>query len=59
MRFLMLYKPDAPEGLPPSPEDIANMEKFIGDISRAGVLLAALLLTLPAILRFLSERAAW
>jgi len=41
MRFLMLYRPDAPEGTPPTPEDFAAMGAFIDEISKAGVLLAA------------------
>ncbi len=40
MRFLGLYKPAAPEGTPPSQEYMAEMGKFIEEMTKAGVLLA-------------------
>jgi hypothetical protein len=40
MRYLCLYKPARQEGIPPSPQHIAEMGKFIEEITKAGVLLA-------------------
>jgi hypothetical protein len=45
MRFMMIYKPTDTKsmeaGVPPTPEEIARMGAFIGEIASAGVLLAA------------------
>ena len=47
MRFLMIFKPDAEAtkrneaGVPPSPQEIAEMGKLIEEMSKAGVLLSA------------------
>jgi hypothetical protein len=45
MRFMMIYKPtnvkDMEEGVPPTPENMAEMGKFIGEMAQSGVLLAA------------------
>jgi hypothetical protein len=40
MRFMTLYKPGHESNVPPSPEHIAEMGKFIGELAQAGVLLA-------------------
>jgi hypothetical protein len=44
MRFLMVYKPadskDAEAGVPPTPQEMADMGKFIEEMAKAGVLLA-------------------
>ncbi len=44
MRFMMIYKPanvkDMEAGTPPTPEGMAQMEKFIGELAQSGVLLA-------------------
>jgi hypothetical protein len=41
MKFLCLYRPGTPEtNQPPSPDVMAGMGAFIGEMSRAGVLLA-------------------
>jgi hypothetical protein len=40
MRFLCLYKPARPEGLPPSQQEMAEMGKFIEELVNEGVLLA-------------------
>lgn len=43
MRFMIMHKLDdsSPEEWTPSQEDIAEMGKFVGEMSTAGVLLAA------------------
>jgi hypothetical protein len=40
MRFLCLYKPSKKEGVPPTPQEMAEMGKFCEDMAKAGVLLA-------------------
>jgi hypothetical protein len=40
MRYLGIYRPAAPEGTPPSQEDLAKMGNFIEEMTKAGVLLA-------------------
>jgi hypothetical protein len=44
MRFMMIYKPantkDMEAGVPPSQENIAEMENFIGEMAKSGILLA-------------------
>ena len=40
MKFLGLYRPTAPEGTPPSQENMAKMGKLIEEMTKAGVLLA-------------------
>ncbi len=40
MRFLCLYKPAAPEGVPPTQEEIAKMGQLIDEMTKAGVLLS-------------------
>ena len=41
MRFLCIYRPGTPEvDRPPTPVEIATMSKLIGDMAKAGVLLA-------------------
>lgn len=44
MRFMMIYKPanvkDMEAGVPPKPEHMAEMGKFIGELAGAGVLVA-------------------
>jgi hypothetical protein len=40
MKYLGLYKPSAPEGTPPTTEDIARMGKLIDEMVQAGVLLS-------------------
>ena len=40
MRYLCVYRPSAPEGRPPSPDEMARMGELIGEMTQAGVLLA-------------------
>jgi hypothetical protein len=40
MRFMMLYKPGKETTAPPTPEDMARMGALIGEMAKAGVLLA-------------------
>jgi hypothetical protein len=40
MRFLCLYKPAGPEGVPPTPEHMAQMGSLIQEMVEAGVLLS-------------------
>jgi hypothetical protein len=44
MRFMMIYKPadtrQLEGGAPPSPEEMAKMGQFIGELASSGVLLA-------------------
>ena len=40
MRFMMLYKPGHENDAPPTAEHMAEMGKFIGEMAKAGVLLA-------------------
>jgi|ERR1700733_10135204 len=44
MRFMMIYKPanfkDSEAGIPPTPEHMAEMGKFIGEMVQSGALLA-------------------
>jgi hypothetical protein len=40
MRFLTLYKPGTDGGRPPSEQEMADMGRFIEEMSRAGVLIA-------------------
>jgi hypothetical protein len=40
MRFMMLYKPGNDSEIPPTPEHIEEMGRFIGEMAREGVLLA-------------------
>ena len=40
MKFLGLYRPAAPEGTPPSQDNMAKMGKLIEEMTKAGVLLA-------------------
>jgi hypothetical protein len=40
MRIMTLYKPGHESNVPPSPEHIAEMGKFIGELAQEGVLLA-------------------
>jgi hypothetical protein len=40
MRYLCLYKPNKPEGTPPTQQEMATMGKLIEDMTKAGVLLA-------------------
>jgi hypothetical protein len=40
MRFLCLYKPSKPEGVPPSQQEMAQMGKLIEELTKSGVLLA-------------------
>lgn len=39
MKFLGIYRPAAPEGTPPSQEQMAEMGKLIQEMTQAGVLL--------------------
>ena len=43
MRFMMIYKPanvhEMEAGIPPTPEHIAEMGKFIGEMAQSGALL--------------------
>ena len=45
MRFMMIYKPadtrDMEAGVPPTQDEMTNMGKFIEEMAKAGVLLAA------------------
>lgn len=36
MRFLCIYKPAAPEGAPPTQQEMENMGKLIQDLSESG-----------------------
>src|SRR5580704_3038733 len=40
MRYLCLYKPAKKEGVPPTPQEMAEMGKLIEDMTREGVMLA-------------------
>lgn len=40
MRFLCIYKPGRPEGVPPSEQEQATMGKFIQELTQSGVLLS-------------------
>ena len=40
MRYLCLYKPDGPEGIPPTEQEMAAMGQLIEEMSSAGVLLS-------------------
>jgi hypothetical protein len=40
MRFLCVYKPSKPEGVPPADQKMAEMGKFIEESMKSGVLLA-------------------
>jgi hypothetical protein len=40
MRFLCLYKPAQQEGIPPNPQEIAEMGKLIEEMMKAGTLLS-------------------
>jgi hypothetical protein len=44
MRFMMIYRPadtkDMEAGVPPTQDEMAKMGKFIGEMAKAGVLLA-------------------
>ena len=40
MRFMTLYKPGQETSVPPSPEHIAAMGKFIEELAKSGVLIA-------------------
>jgi hypothetical protein len=40
VRFLCLYKPSKPEGVPPTQREMAEMGKLIDEMTRAGVLLS-------------------
>jgi hypothetical protein len=40
MRFLCLYKTAQPEGIPPTPQEMAEMGALIDDMSKAGVVLS-------------------
>jgi hypothetical protein len=45
MRFMMIYKPTDTKGMeagvPPTQDEMAKMGTFIGEMAKAGVLLAA------------------
>ena len=45
MRFMMIYRPadtkDMEAGVPPTQDEMAKMGEFIGEMAKAGVLLAA------------------
>ncbi len=41
MRFMCLYKPAQPEGIPPTQQEMAEMGQLIEEMTKAGVLLAA------------------
>ena len=41
MRFMCLYKPAQPEGIPPTQREMAEMGQLIEEMTKAGVLLAA------------------
>jgi hypothetical protein len=44
MRFMMIYRPadtkDMEAGVPPTPQEMARMGEFIGEMAKAGILLA-------------------
>jgi hypothetical protein len=40
MRFMMIYKPGKESTVPPTPEHIAEMGRYIDKLTRAGVLVA-------------------
>ena len=40
MRYLGIYRPAAPEGTPPTQEDIAKMGNLIEEMTKAGVLIS-------------------
>jgi hypothetical protein len=40
MRFLCVYKPSKPEGIPPTQDEMARMGKLIDEMTKAGVLLS-------------------
>jgi hypothetical protein len=40
MRYLGIYRPSAPEGTPPTQEDIAKMGNLIEEMTKAGVLIS-------------------
>jgi hypothetical protein len=40
MRFLCVYKPSRAEGAPPTQQEMANMGKFIEELTQSGNLLA-------------------
>jgi hypothetical protein len=40
MRFLCVYKPAKPEGVPPTREEIANMGQLIDEMAKSGVLVS-------------------
>lgn len=40
MRYLCIYKPAAPEGQPPDPEEFVRMGQLIEEMTQAGVLLS-------------------
>jgi hypothetical protein len=40
MRFLCVYKPAKPEGVPPTREEIANMGNLIDEMAKSGVLVS-------------------
>ena len=40
MRFMMLYKPGKESTIPPTPEHMAEMGRYIEKLSKTGVLLA-------------------
>jgi hypothetical protein len=40
MRFLCIYKPNKPEGTPPTEQEMADMGKLIQEFMESGVLLA-------------------
>jgi hypothetical protein len=40
MRFLCVYKPSTPEGVPPTEQKMAEMGKFIEESMKSGALLA-------------------
>jgi hypothetical protein len=40
MRYLCVYKPSAPEGVPPTPKEMAAMGLLIDEMTKAGVLLS-------------------
>jgi hypothetical protein len=40
MRYLCIYKPAKPEGAPPTQSEMAEMNKFVDQMKKEGVLLA-------------------
>jgi hypothetical protein len=40
MRYLCLYKPAKPEGTPPTEQEMAEMGKFIEELTKSGTLIA-------------------